>query len=138
MSTADSSPALPGSPADSSPAPWSPGRAELFAACVPVVMLLTIVVLALCGFGDHGSRVAVGLDAPDVPTVVAAAPVVPVAPIEEDSPLWDCRTMGNRVCGVLAPAGGPTLTTTGTGGVRVACPTGGTLVDVATGRGCAY
>lgn len=38
------------------------------------------------------------------PTKSQPTPVpMPTAPIQEDDPRWDCRTMGNRICGPLAP-----------------------------------
>lgn len=37
-------------------------------------------------------------------------PDVPVFPIMEDDPRWDCATMGNRVCGPDQPEQAPDLT----------------------------
>lgn len=49
----------------------------------------------------------IGATAAGVGTLYAAVEPVPgtphaaVAQAEEDSPEWDCRTMGNRICGPL-------------------------------------
>lgn len=42
-------------------------------------------------------------DSPEVTTAAAPAPS-PVARCEEDMPCWDCRTMGNGICGTVEPA----------------------------------
>lgn len=62
-----------------------------------ITSILTVVATAL--FAPTGST------APVRPAPAYAAPVAtygtvdPGAPILEDSPLWDCRVHGNRICG---------------------------------------
>lgn len=42
------------------------------------------------------------------PKQVHTEPLPVVAPCEEDEPCWDCKTMGNKICGPVAvPAEGP-------------------------------
>ena len=42
--------------------------------------------------------------APVAPVAAPVAPVaVPVAVCHEDEPCWDCKTMGNKICGPVAP-----------------------------------
>lgn len=38
---------------------------------------------------------------------VPAASASPAARCQEDAPCWDCRTMGNRVCGPATPNARP-------------------------------
>jgi hypothetical protein len=41
-----------------------------------------------------------GSDSPSQSVWVKPDPVSPAVRVEEDSPQWDCHTMGNHVCGV--------------------------------------
>lgn len=43
------------------------------------------------------------VSAASIPDVTVAIPDGVRAPVQEDDPRWDCRTMGNRVCGRPLP-----------------------------------
>ncbi|WP_256789864.1 hypothetical protein [Frankia sp. AvcI1] len=63
-----------------------------------LAQIAALLVIAAAAFGL--AHTAPALYAPAATTITATAPV-----IDEDSPLWDCHTMGNRICGpAVAPA----------------------------------
>ena len=79
-----------------------------FAACIAPASA------GVCGKGTYsaGQGPKAPGDASTCPTttVVTLAPPVsivadpaPVDPCEEDEPCWDCETMGNGICGPIAP-----------------------------------
>ena len=63
--------------------------------------LLNVIGIALILFAAVGAAVFLASDAPEgTTTTQAPATVTTTAPCQEDEPCFDCRTMGNRSCGM--------------------------------------
>lgn len=58
--------------------------------------------------------------------------------VPEDSPAFDCSTMGNRTCGVDTVDGGPVLMPAADGGLAYQCPAEAELRDRGGLAVCVY